>query len=115
MHAIMGRRIPVFAPLITGVSVVRAIPVGLDWTGDSIFKDAIGSPSETSGNYRGTLLPVFPIAADLNHKTVSLPDPCTWLIIVRMGIGIFHRVYKLRGLAISGFCRRQPDMMSPRD
>ena len=104
MYAIMGRHILIVASLITGISLVHANPVEVDWVGDPFFNGATGSLSGTFGIYQVAVLPVFLTPTDINYITVTLPEPDTLLLLIigLMGIGIFRRIFKIRGLSSSG-------------
>jgi hypothetical protein len=104
MHAIPGRRILVVALLITGVSIVHANPVEVDWMGGRFFNGTTGSLSGPSGIYQVAALPVFPTPTDINYITVALPEPGILLLLIfgLMGIGCFRRVFKIPGFSSSG-------------
>jgi hypothetical protein len=104
MYAIIGRRIPIMAFLITGSSIAHADLVKVDWSVASFFNCATGSLGGTFGIYQVAVLPVFPTPTDINYITATLPEPDTPLLLIigLMGIGIFLRVFKIQGLSSSG-------------
>ena len=91
-------------PLIIGVSIVHANPVEVDWMGGRFFNGANGSLSGPSGIDQVTVLPVFSTSTATNYLTVTLPEPGILLLLIigLMGIGIFRRVFKIRGFSSSG-------------